>query len=96
MTVSCPTPERINAWPALPKDRIDRPAPEVLVEELLEKVPHYKKTYLENGMTPAEFARSIPFCRAIHEFLAMYKDAIRTIRGVIIPDLYGNETPTDY
>ncbi len=96
LTVPYPTHQRIDSWETLPENCIDRPVPEAVTAELLEKIPHYKKTYLADGMRPAEFRHSIPFCRTIHEFLYMYEDALRTIRGVIIPDRYGNGTPTAY
>ena len=95
LTIPYATQLKVDGWD-MPESRIDEAPPAGIVEELLDKIPYYSQSYLEDGMTKEQFSKYIPFCRIINDFIPPYEEAIRTMRAVIVPNLYGNDVPVSY
>lgn len=69
-------------------NKIDTPVKKEYIDELLEKIPFYKKAYQEDGMKIEEFIEFEGFIRTLNHFMNKYDGAIRVARSVIIPDDY--------
>lgn len=95
MTIPGATQRKVDTWDAA-ESFIDRPVADVVMEELLEKIPFYRMSYQEDGMTEEQYAKCIPFCRVVNDFINGYEEAVRVARNVIVPNLYGNDTVVSY
>lgn len=80
--------DKVNAYEREVENRIDREVPEEIVNSLLDKIPHFRKAYLDDGMTPEEFDTFIPASRTLGYFADVYDQAVKKVRGVILPDKF--------
>lgn len=83
----------VDAYEAPVESRIDLPVPQAAIDELLEKVPHYRQAYVEGAMQPEEFEHFVPFVRTARFFMQTYDRAVQIVREVMLPDPYADDQP---
>ncbi|MDF2524214.1 MAG: transaldolase, partial [Clostridiales bacterium] len=67
-------------------ERIDNPVDVKIVNELLDKVPDFRRAYHEDGMTIDEFDSYGATARTLRGFIKGYEELLGVIRNLIIPD----------
>jgi transaldolase len=77
---------RFNASGIAPVPRMDEPVDPALLEDLLERVPDFRRAYEPDGMTPAEFASYGASARTLRGFIKAYHDLTGAIRDIVLPD----------
>ncbi len=64
---------------------IDEDVDEVIIKELLDKIPEYRSIYYEDGMKADEFNQFGAFKDTMNEFFRGYDAFINFLRGYILP-----------
>jgi transaldolase len=77
---------RFDASGIDPEPRIEIPVDPALVDDLLARVPDFRRGYEPDGMTPAEFESFGPSARTLRAFIKSYHDLQAAIRDVYLPD----------
>jgi transaldolase len=77
---------RFNNSGILPQPRIDVPVDPAIVEELLERVPDFRRAYEADGMAPDEFEFFGSSARTLRSFIKSYHDLMGAVRDLILPD----------
>jgi len=77
---------RFDASGIEPEARIDVPVDAALVDDLLERVPDFRRAYEPEGMAPVEFEAFGPSARTLRAFIKSYHDLQAAIRDVYLPD----------
>lgn len=77
---------RFNGSGIEPVSRIDAPVPQAAVDDLLARVPDFRRAYEPEGLTAAEFATFGPTVRTLRSFIASYHDLIGVVRDIILPN----------
>jgi transaldolase len=77
---------RFNASGIAPVPRMDEPVDPALLEDLLGRVPDFRRAYEPDGMTPAEFASYGASARTLRGFIKAYHDLTGAIRDIVLPD----------
>ena len=78
--------ERYNASDVEVVDRMQRPVPPHIVEELLDKFPDFRRAYYEDGMAPADFDTFGPTVRTLRQFCKATSDLIALVRDMMLPN----------
>ncbi len=77
---------RFNASGIVPEPRMDVPVDPRLVDDLLERIPDFRRAYEPDGMTPAEFEGYGAAARTLRAFIASYHDLQAAIRDLVLPN----------
>lgn len=77
---------RFNASGIDPVPRIDVPVDQVLVDDLLRRIPDFRRAYEPDGMVPAEFTSFGATARTLRSFIASYHDLIGAVRDIVLPN----------
>jgi transaldolase len=77
---------RFNESGIDPQDRIDVPVDPALVDDLLERIPDFRRAYEPEGMTITEFAGYGATVRTLRGFIKSYHDLIAAVRDLVLPD----------
>jgi transaldolase len=77
---------RFNDSGISPEPRIDEPVPAALVEDLLARIPDFRRAYEPDGMAVAEFDGYGATRRTLRTFVASYHDLVAAVRDVMLPD----------
>ena len=77
---------RFNKSGILPRPRIDVPVDPAIIEELLERVPDFRRAYEPDGMTPDEFEFFGSSARTLRSFIKSYHDLMGAVRDLVLPD----------
>lgn len=77
---------RFNNSGIIPEPRIDVPVDPAIVEELLERVPDFRRAYEPDGMTPDEFEFFGASARTLRSFIKSYHDLMGAVRDLVLPD----------
>jgi transaldolase len=77
---------RFNESGIVPEPRIDLPVDPAIVEELLERVPDFRRAYEEGGMPPEEFEHFGASARTLRSFIKSYHDLMGAVRDLVLPD----------
>ena len=64
---------------------IDEDVDEVIIKELLDRIPEYRSIYYEDGMKVDEFNQFGAFKDTMNEFFRGYDAFINFLRGYILP-----------
>jgi transaldolase len=59
--------------------RFFNPVPDLLIDELLEKLPDFRKAYLCNGLEPEEYESFGPVCHFRNIFVDAWSKAAEVI-----------------
>lgn len=86
MTLTHSWQVRFNASGIKPTPRMDVPVEPWIIEELSAKFTDFRRSYAEDGMTPAEFDDFGSSRRTLRSFLGAYADLARTIREYMVPN----------
>ena len=77
---------RFNASGIDPVSRIDEPVDPALIDDLVARVPDFRRAYAPDGLTPAEFAGFGAAARTLRSFVASYHDLQGVIRDLVLPN----------
>jgi transaldolase len=69
-----------------PAPRIDVPVDPALIDDLLVRIPDFRRAYEPDGMTPAEFVTFGATARTLRSFVASYHDLIGVVRDIVLPN----------
>jgi transaldolase len=78
--------ERFEASGIAPVSRIDMPVDGDLVDDLLARIPDFRRAYETDGMTPAEFEGFGASARTLRAFIRSSHDLQGAIRDIVLPD----------
>nr|WP_255447418.1 transaldolase family protein [Schumannella soli] len=77
---------RINENPLSAESRIDVPVDPAIIEELIERVPDFRRAYEPDGLAPAEFASFGASARTLRQFLDADAKLDALVRDVLVPE----------
>lgn len=77
---------RFNASGIAPEPRMHRAVDAAIVEELLERVPDFRRAYEPDGMQPEEFESFGASARTLRSFIKSYHDLMGAVRDLVLPD----------
>lgn len=77
---------RFNRSGIDPRPRMEIPVEPSIVDELLARVPDFRRAYEPDGMTPDEFEAFGASARTLRSFIKSYHDLMGAIRDLILPD----------
>ena len=77
---------RFNKSGIEPVRRIDEPVDPAIIDELLARVPDFRRAYEPDGLAPEEFVGFGATARTLRGFIAAYHDLTATIRDVVLPN----------
>ncbi len=77
---------RFNGSGIAPVSRIDVPVDQGLIDDLLERIPDFRRAYEPDGMVPAEFVTFGATARTLRSFVASYHDLIGVVRDIVLPN----------
>lgn len=77
---------RFNNSGINPAPRIDVPVEPSLIDDLLERIPDFRRAYEPDGLTPAEFIGYGATARTLRGFVQSYHDLIAVVRDIVLPN----------
>ncbi|MBX9601656.1 MAG: transaldolase family protein [Bryobacteraceae bacterium] len=77
---------RFNSSDITVRPRIADPVDARVVEELLRKFPDFRRAYLEEGLSVAEFGAYPPTRRTLRQFVGACHDLDAVVRDLLLPD----------
>jgi transaldolase len=77
---------RFNASGIEPVSRIDVPVDPRYVDELMARVPDFRRAYEPDGLTPAEFDSFGATARTLRSFVEGYHALIGVVRDIVLPN----------
>jgi transaldolase len=77
---------RFNGSGIDPLPRFDEPVAPWIVDELLERIPDFRRAYEPDGLSAAEFDTYGATVRTLRGFIASYHDLIAAVRDVMLPN----------
>jgi transaldolase len=77
---------RFNESGIEPTPRMDVPVDPAVVEELLTRVPDFRRAYEPDGLAPPEFVGFGASARTLRGFIKSYHDLLGVIRDIVLPD----------
>ena len=77
---------RFNASGIAPEPRMDIPVDPAFLDDLLERIPDFRRAYEPAGMTPDEFEGFGASARTLRAFIRSYHDLQAAIRDITLPD----------
>lgn len=77
---------RFNASGIDPVARMDEPVDPVLIRELLDRIPDFRRAYEPDGLTTDEFDAYGPTVRTLRAFIASYHDLQGAVRDIVLPN----------
>jgi transaldolase len=69
-----------------PVERIDVPVDPSLIDDLLARIPDFRRAYEPDGLTPAEFVSFGATARTLRSFVASYHDLVGVVRDIVLPN----------
>ena len=86
LTMPYPWQVRFNASGIDPESRIDVPVDPRLVDDLLARVPDFRRAYEPDGLSPDDFASFGATARTLRGFVQSYHDLQGVVRDIILPN----------
>ena len=86
MTIPAAWQRRFNASSVEVKDRWNDPVPKRYVDELLERVPEFRKAYEPDGLSIPEFDAYGATLRTLRAFVASYWELVGSIDELMMPN----------
>ncbi len=77
---------RFNKSGMVPEPRMDVPVDAAIVDDLLERVPDFRRAYEPDGMRPDEFEGFGASVRTLRSFIKSYHDLMAAVRDLVLPD----------
>ncbi len=69
-----------------PVSRIDVPVDQALIDDLLARIPDFRRAYEPDGMVAAEFVTFGAAARTLRSFVASYHDLVGVVRDIVLPN----------
>ena len=69
-----------------PVSRIDVPVDQTLIDDLLERIPDFRRAYEPDGLSPADFVTFGATARTLRSFVASYHDLVGVVRDIVLPN----------
>jgi len=86
MTIPHAWQARFNASGIEPASRIDLPVEQAYLDDLLERVPDFRRAYEPDGLAPQEFDTFGPTARTLRTFIEGYHSLIGVVRDIVLPN----------
>jgi transaldolase len=86
LTIPYPWQVRFNASGIDPEPRIDVPVDQHHIDDLLARVPDFRRAYEPDGLTPAEFEGYGATVRTLRGFVQSYHDLQGVVRDIMMPN----------
>jgi transaldolase len=86
MTLTHAWQVRFNESGIVPRPRIGEPVDPAIVDELLERIPDFRRAYEPDGLTIDEFDGYGPTVRTLRQFIRSYHDLLGAVRDIVLPD----------
>ena len=77
---------RFNASGIDPEPRMDAPVPADMVDDMLMRIPDFRRAYEPDGLAPAEFEHYGAASRTLRNFIQAYHDLQGQIRDLVLPN----------
>jgi transaldolase len=77
---------RFNNSGIEPQPRIDVPVDQPYIDDLLTRVPDFRRAYEPDGLAPEEFERYGAAARTLRSFVASYHDLVGVVRDIMLPN----------
>jgi Transaldolase len=77
---------RFNESGIDPVPRMDEPVDRAMLDDLLTRIPDFRRAYEPDGLSPAEFETFGPAARTLRTFVKSYHDLQGAIRDLVLPD----------
>jgi transaldolase len=77
---------RFNNSGIKPQPRIDVPVDQPYIDDLLTRVPDFRRAYEPDGLAPEEFERYGAAARTLRSFVASYHDLVGVVRDIMLPN----------
>jgi transaldolase len=77
---------RFNGSGITPVPRIDVPVDQALIDDLLERIPDFRRAYEPDGMVPEEFDHFGATARTLRSFVVSYHDLLGVVRDIVLPN----------
>jgi transaldolase len=77
---------RFNRSGIVPEPRMQEPVDPALVEDLLARIPDFRRAYEPDGMMPEEFESFGATARTLRAFIQSYHDLQAAIRDLVLPN----------
>ena len=86
LTMPHPWQVRFNGSGIDPTPRIDVPVDRALIDDLLERVPDFRRAYEPDGLIPADFVTFGATARTLRSFVSSYHDLVGVVRDIVLPN----------
>jgi transaldolase len=86
MTLTHAWQVRFNESGIVPRPRIDEPVDPAIVDELLERIPDFRRAYEPDGLAIDEFDGYGATVRTLRQFIRSYHDLVGAVRDIVLPD----------
>ena len=86
LTMPYPWQVRFNASGIDPVSRIDVAVDQHLIDDLLERVPDFRRAYEPDGLSPGDFAGFGATARTLRGFVQSYHDLQGVVRDIMMPN----------
>jgi transaldolase len=86
MTLTHAWQVRFNESGIVPRPRIDEPVDPAIIDELLERIPDFRRAYEPDGLAIDEFDRYGATVRTLRQFIRSYHDLVGAVRDIVLPD----------
>lgn len=77
---------RFNGSGIIPEARMDVPVEPAIIDELLDRIPDFRRAYEPDGMTPDAFEFFGASARTLRSFIKSYHDLMGAVRDLVLPD----------
>lgn len=86
MTLTHAWQVRFNESGIEPRPRIDEPVEPTMVDELLDRIPDFRRAYEPDGLAIDEFDGYGATVRTLRQFIRSYHDLVGAVRDIVLPD----------
>ncbi|HEY5628670.1 MAG TPA: transaldolase family protein [Candidatus Limnocylindrales bacterium] len=86
LTMPHPWQVRFNNSGINPEPRIKVPVEPALIDDLLARIPDFRRAYEPDGLAPAEFVTFGATARTLRSFVASYHDLVGVVRDIVLPN----------
>ena len=86
MTLTHTWQVRFNESGIVPRPRIDEPVEPWIVDELIERIPDFRRAYEPDGLSVDEFDGFGATVRTLRQFIKSYHDLVGAVRDIVLPD----------
>ena len=86
MTLTHAWQVRFNESGIVPRPRIDEPVDPAIVDELMERIPDFRRAFEPDGLAIDEFDGYGATVRTLRQFIGSYHDLVGAVRDIVLPN----------